>query len=123
MKSIFSSVLFFLITIISFGQRIQDSHYSTFGYIDKAGRVQDGSYHTLGYINSDGSVQDASYKTLGYVNADGRIQNSITNPVNVPASTETETELNVPVFSTVIGDKPTAYNDKSVVKAIPVPPL
>ena len=76
MKLSFIISLLVLSTTALFGQRIQDSHYSTCGYIDKAGRILDGSYRTIGYINSDGSMQDASYRTLGYVNDDGRIQNS-----------------------------------------------
>ena len=57
-NSVFTVALLCL-TFFSFSQTIQNSSYSTQGYIKEDGTVQNASYSTLGYFKSDGTVQNA----------------------------------------------------------------
>ena len=57
-------------------QKIQNSSYSTVGYIKSDGTIQNSSYSTIGYIKSNGTIQNSSYSTVGYVRSDGKVQNS-----------------------------------------------
>lgn len=64
-----------LFTLNTGAQTIQNSSYSTTGYVKSDGTIQNSSYSTVGHIKEDGTIQDASYRTIGHIKSDGTIQN------------------------------------------------
>ena len=45
---------------------IQNSNYSTVGYVKSDGTIQNSNYATIGHIKDDGTVQNSNYATIGY---------------------------------------------------------
>ena len=73
---LFICILFFISAFSINAQTIENSSYSTTGYIKPDGTIQNSSYSTVGYFKKDGTVQNSSYSTIGYVKEDGTVQNS-----------------------------------------------
>ena len=69
MKKLIFSLAFVCSALISTNaqaQTIQNSNYSTVGYIKDDGTVQNENYSTIGYIKDDGTLQNSNYSTIGY---------------------------------------------------------
>lgn len=56
--------------------RLEDSSFSTVGYIRDNGHIENASFQTIGFIREDGRIEDDSFHTLGYIDEEGNIENA-----------------------------------------------
>lgn len=56
--------------------RLEDSNFSTVGYIRDNGQIENASFQTIGFIREDGRIEDDSFHTLGYIDEEGNIEDA-----------------------------------------------